>query len=187
MESKRGLRPPRARPWCSSGVDGRWLRCPKRGSRELAIVVPRRSWRGIFAGNFSAQKFLGDGGDVAPVPKIPRNLGRRKENSSYGKCAQENCLTRGVHLKKLCPILCHTRLKILPAEAVYGLALRFHSDVREFIRVADTYAFCNSALVKTLLTSMYASSDSAGIHMGLSERSELRTLSTMTMSSSFDR
>ncbi len=32
--------------------------------------------------------------------------------------------------KKLCPILCHTWLKILPWKGVHGFALRFHSDVR---------------------------------------------------------
>jgi len=63
--------------------------------------------------NVSSAKFLGTGGDVAPGPKIPMILRRRKENSSYGKCAQENCLTRGVHLKKLCPILCPSRSKTI--------------------------------------------------------------------------
>jgi hypothetical protein len=51
------------------------------------------------------------GGDVTPVPRFPSILGRQKENSSYCKCAQKICLTVGVHPKKLCPILCHTRLK----------------------------------------------------------------------------
>jgi hypothetical protein len=51
------------------------------------------------------KNFLGRG-RRRPRPKIPRILGRRKENSSYGMCAQENCLTGGVHPTLLCPILC---------------------------------------------------------------------------------
>ena len=42
-------------------------------------------------------KISWDGGDVAPVPRSPATWG----NSNDGKCAQENCLTGGVHPKKL--------------------------------------------------------------------------------------
>src|SRR5215468_1412508 len=68
-------------------------------------AVGRGSWRSsflgapgaeLFAGNFSAQKFL-ETGRRRPVPRFPVASGRPKENSSYGKCAQENCLTLGVH------------------------------------------------------------------------------------------
>ena len=68
-------------------------------------AVGRGSWRSsllgapgaeLFAGNFSAQKFLGTG-RRRPVSRFPVASGRPKENSSYGKCAQENCLTLGVH------------------------------------------------------------------------------------------
>ena len=77
-------------------------------------AVGRGSWRSSFLGapgaeflrETSARKnFLGRG-RRRPRPKIPRILGRRKENSSYSMCAQENCLTRGVHPSSLCPILC---------------------------------------------------------------------------------
>jgi hypothetical protein len=44
--------------------------------------------------------------------------------------AQRICLSEGVHPKKLCPILCHTWLKICAAEVLHGSALRFHADVR---------------------------------------------------------
>ena len=77
----------------------------------------------------SAKKFLGRG-RYRPRPKIPRIPGRPKENSNYCKCAQEICLTTGVHPKKLCPILCHTRRKIGATEVVYGAALRFRAGVR---------------------------------------------------------
>src|SRR5215470_12200536 len=73
-------------------------------------AVGRGSWRSsflgapgaeLFAGNFSAQKFL-ETGRRRPVPRFPVASGRPKENSSYGKCAQENCLTLGVHPTRLC-------------------------------------------------------------------------------------
>jgi len=44
------------------------------------------------------------GGDVAPAPRSPVSRG----NSNDGKCAQENCLTGGMHPITLCPILRHT-------------------------------------------------------------------------------
>ena len=86
-------------------------------------AVGRGSWRSSFLGAPGAkflretsarENFLGRG-RRRPRPKIPRILGRRKENSSYGKCAQENCLTGGVHLMVLRPFcaqvlrseLCH--------------------------------------------------------------------------------
>jgi hypothetical protein len=46
----------------------------------------------------SAKTFLGRG-RRRPRPKIPVPW----ENSNYGKCAQEICLTRGVHLRVLRP------------------------------------------------------------------------------------
>ena len=42
------------------------------------------------------------GGDVAPAPRSPVSRG----NSNDSECAQENCLTGGVHLTRLCRFLC---------------------------------------------------------------------------------
>jgi hypothetical protein len=54
----------------------------------------------------SSAKISWDGGDVAPVPRAPRIPGRPKENSKYCKCAHKICLSVGVHLMGLCPVLC---------------------------------------------------------------------------------
>ena len=71
------------------------------GSSGLAIVVPRRSWRGTFCKNLRRAKISWGQGDVALVPRFPGIPGTLKENSNNGKCAQENCLTGGVHPKNL--------------------------------------------------------------------------------------
>jgi hypothetical protein len=55
---------------------------------------------------------------------------KRETKPKSCECAQEFCLTVGVQSEKLCPILCHTWLKIGAAEVVHGSTLRFHSYVR---------------------------------------------------------
>ena len=43
---------------------------------------------------------------VSSLPNSTQKVSRKWGRLSYGKCAQENCLTRGVHLTRLCPVLC---------------------------------------------------------------------------------
>jgi hypothetical protein len=60
------------------------------------------------------------GGDVAPAPRPPVSRG----NSNDSECAQENCLTGGVHLKSLCPILCPIACKLGSIAACSSAASR---------------------------------------------------------------
>lgn len=46
--------------------------------------------------------------------------------------------------KKLCPNLCHTWLKIGPAEVVYGPAFRFHADMRVAFHHGARHVSCKS-------------------------------------------
>jgi len=51
-------------------------------------------------------KISWDGGDVAPVPRVPISRGDRKKTQTTASVPNENCLTEGVQSVKLCPILC---------------------------------------------------------------------------------
>src|SRR5262249_60585876 len=73
------------------------------GSSELAIIVPRRSWREIF---LPRAEISWDGGDVAPVPRSPLSWGDGRKIQATASVPKKNCLTVGVHLRSLCPILC---------------------------------------------------------------------------------
>ena len=55
-------------------------------------------------------------------------------------CFQRVRIIRLLWNKKLCPILCHTRLKISATEVVHGTALRFHADVRIAVPAPVPYA-----------------------------------------------
>jgi hypothetical protein len=83
---------------------------------ETGDAVGRSSWRSPFLGAPGAgffcgmENFLGQG-RRRPCPKIPSILRRQKENSSYCKCAQQICLTAGVHPRRLCPVLCPPSFK----------------------------------------------------------------------------
>jgi len=80
------------------------------GCAKTGDAVGRASWRSSFLDAPSAGFFCGKQGmgerSTSARKNFPSTLGRTKENSSYGKCAQENCLTVGVHVILVCPILC---------------------------------------------------------------------------------
>jgi hypothetical protein len=93
-----------------SGKDAVWKSAPAEGqnggscgSSELAIAVPRRSWRGMFLRD---GEISWDRGDVAPVPRSPVSWGDRRKIQATASVPKKNCLTEGVHPKGLCPILC---------------------------------------------------------------------------------
>jgi hypothetical protein len=70
---------------------------------ETGDAVGRSSWRSPFLGAPGAGFFCG--------MEIPSILRRQKENSSYCKCAQQICLTVGVHPRRPCPVLCPPSFK----------------------------------------------------------------------------
>ena len=99
-----------------SGKDTLWKSAMRRRKAKTGDAVGRSSWRSPFLGAPGADFFAGwrnllGQGRRRPCPKIPSILGRQKEDSSYCKCAQQICLTAGVHPKTLCPILCPPYIK----------------------------------------------------------------------------
>ena len=95
------------------------------GRAKTGDAVGRASWRSSFLGAPGAEffaergrfldrrvgstsgepKFLGQGA-TSPLPKIPCFPRRQEGNASYCRCAQEICLTEGVHPMLMCPVLC---------------------------------------------------------------------------------
>jgi hypothetical protein len=82
---------------------------PKNGgccwSSELAIVVPRRSWRGTLCGKLQRAKISWDGA-TSPRPKIPCILGRPKGNSSYGQVCPRKAVSLKGCTSKGCALFC---------------------------------------------------------------------------------
>ena len=124
------------------------------GSSEVAIVVPRCSWRRIFCGkrpffgtkdgeHFRRAKVSWDGGDVAPVPRFPVSRGDRKKIQRYCKCAQEICLTVGVHLTTLGLYVCPVRAIL--SWAITGTA----RTIREFSALSPAGLFMDERRSRT--------------------------------------
>ena len=98
------------------------------GSSEVAIVVPRCSWRRIFCGkrpffgtkdgeHFRRAKVSWDGGDVAPVPRFPVSRGDRKKiqdtasvpkkSVSLKGCTSSHCAQSGARTGQLGGVHAH--------------------------------------------------------------------------------
>jgi hypothetical protein len=90
------------------------------GSSEVAIVVPRCSWRRIFCGkrpffgtkdgeHFRRAKVSWDGGETAPIPKVPVSRGDRKkiqDTASVPKksVSMKGCTSRPFPLRNVPPL-----------------------------------------------------------------------------------
>ena len=104
------------------GSDLLWKSEKHRRRGKTGDAVGRASWRSSFLGAPGAQFFAESGrsldrrtgalparknflgrGRRRPLPKIPCFPRRQEGNASYCKCAQENCLTEGVHPMVLRP------------------------------------------------------------------------------------
>ncbi len=107
------------------GSDPFWKSEKRRRRSKTGDAVGRARWRLSFLGapgveffaergrsldrrmgsTSGAPKFL-ETGATSPLSQDPQYPGETEGNSTYCKCAQQICLTEGVHPRVVCPILC---------------------------------------------------------------------------------